>query len=243
MTYYRAPKYASRDATRGAWVTCDVCGFIWSMCDMSFQYDFLGGSTPVSTHVLKCPKCINDLRWQAKLIIIPPDPPPLFNTRPETYTIDETNFLTTQDGDIIDTESGKSYITSVANPADDANTALLSCSMSYPSGSVAALFLDLFVGNPASGGVSILNAITGSSTRIDLTGLLGTLDTNIAVNPSPIVITSSAEIISNVQYAAVYAASSGGSILASGPVSVAGQSIVQGAAVRFAGGALSIDLN
>jgi len=39
------------------------------------------------------------------------------NTYPEPYAVDETNWLTTESGSIIDTQLGEDLITSVPNPA------------------------------------------------------------------------------------------------------------------------------
>lgn len=127
MSYRPSPKYASKDAHRGAWTTCDRCGFISNQSDMQFQYDFLGGPTPQNTGYLYCPRCIDGLRFQNKLLIIPPDPPPIFNTRPEPYTVDETSWLETENNEIILTEDGNSVITQVPNPDGSAvNTAKMS---------------------------------------------------------------------------------------------------------------------
>lgn len=87
---------------------------------MSFQYDYNGGYQPVNTGYLVCPRCMDDWNMQRRLLVIPPDPPPLMNTRPENYSIDETNFLTTESGDIIDTQSGEPFIQSLPNPGDTA---------------------------------------------------------------------------------------------------------------------------
>lgn len=84
---------------------------------MVFQYDFRGGSSPINTNILRCPRCLDDLSFQQKLLIIPPDPPTFYNVRPEPYAVDETNWITTQSGDIIDTQSGAPLITSVPNPS------------------------------------------------------------------------------------------------------------------------------
>lgn len=110
MTHRPHPKYASNDASRGPWSVCSDCGFNWSLSDLQFQYDFRGGSVPVNTGWLRCPRCITPLTYQKKLIIIPPDPAPIMNTRPEPYYIDETDFRTTQDGDTRDTQDGEDRV-------------------------------------------------------------------------------------------------------------------------------------
>lgn len=85
---------------------------------MQFQYDFVGGATPQNLGLLVCPTCLDDLQYQNMLLILPPDPAPIWNTRPEPYAVDETNWLTTQDGDIITTQDGDPFITTIPNPAD-----------------------------------------------------------------------------------------------------------------------------
>lgn len=120
MTFRPHPKYASNSAKNGPWTTCDVCGFIDSHSRMQWQYDYRGGNSPVNVRILKCPRCVDALRFQAKLVILPPDPRPIMNTRPESYVVDETNWLTTQDSEIIDTQAGDNFITSIPNPASQA---------------------------------------------------------------------------------------------------------------------------
>lgn len=84
---------------------------------MQFQYDYMGGSTPQNLGVLVCSRCLDELSFQNKLLILPPDPKPFFNTRPEPYAVDETNWMTTEGGSVIDTQDGESIITPVPNPS------------------------------------------------------------------------------------------------------------------------------
>lgn len=114
------PKYASNDPHAGPWAVCSDCGFNWSLSSLHWQYDFAGTSVPINKGWLRCPRCITPVNYQKQLIIIPPDPPPIFNTRPETYTVDETNWLVTDDGTIIATASDQTIITSVPNPDEAA---------------------------------------------------------------------------------------------------------------------------
>jgi hypothetical protein len=244
VSYRPQPKYASSDAKRGAWTTCDVCGFIWNQSDMAFQFDFLGGSVPQSTGYLKCPKCMDALNYQRQLIIIPPDPPPLFNLRPENYTVDETNWLTTQDGDIIQTvDSSEPYITSIPNPAEEANTCYLTASVSYPSGSITTLYLDLFLGNPASGGMSVLSLITGSSTRTNIGSSLTLNGQNVGVNASPITVAAASSDGTNVNFIGLYSAATGGTLLASGRVAASGPLVQAGTAVVIPALGIEVDIN
>lgn len=102
MSYRPKPKYASKTPGLGStWVTCDQCGFQDNMQNMQFQYDFLGGSSPKSTGFLKCPRCLDPLTFQRQLIVIPPDPPMVFNTRPEVYAVDEAGPIQTSEAVVL----------------------------------------------------------------------------------------------------------------------------------------------
>lgn len=239
---YRQPKYASRDARLGPWQTCDRCGLLDNQSRMQFQYDYLGGSVPQSTGYIVCERCLDQLNHQRQLIIIPPDPPPLFNTRPENYVVDESNWLVTDEGNILVTNTSEQLITSIPNPADNANTCYLAAALSYPGGSTAALYIDLFLGNPASGGSSVLRNITGSSTRTNYATSFGINGQNVAENLTPITIASASAEGTNVNFIGIYSAASGGVLLASGRVAATGPLIQAGTAVVFDELALTINL-
>lgn len=211
------------------------------MSSMQFQYDFRGGSVPQNTGFLKCPRCLDPLTYQRQLIVIPPDPPMVFNTRPENYAVDEANWLLTESGLIIDTESDEDMITQIPNPSDDASTSNLICSIVAHGGAVATAYLDLFDGNPSSGGASVLSAITGSATRTNIASQL-TTTSGIATNTSAISISTSSASTTNISYVGIYNAASGGTLLMSGTVS-ATPTIASGNPVQFPALGLSINLN
>lgn len=245
MTYRPHPKYASNSAKAGPWSTCDRCGFINSQSDLQWQFDYVGGPVPQSQGWLVCPRCINPLTMQRQLIVLPPDPPPIFNTRPENYTVDETNYLVSQDGDIFETVAGEDYITSMPNPAQNADTAVLVLSAALTTGltALSVAYLDFFIGDPANGGVSVLALITGSSTRTNVAASLQTNGLNQTVNPDYIVITSAASSITNVTHVGVYSAATSGTLLASGPIGATTPTVVEGAVVQFNQLGLSIQLS
>jgi hypothetical protein len=111
------PRQTTSDPHDGPWTTCDRCGWVTSQNRMAFQYDFFGGAVPQNTGFFVCERCTDDLAWQFKLLVLPPDPLPQLVIRPETYAADETNFLTMQDNStIIDTQDGKDFVTSIPNP-------------------------------------------------------------------------------------------------------------------------------
>jgi len=206
---------------------------IYSMNRMAFQFDYLGGSTPQNLGLLVCARCTDDLNYQQKLLILPPDPAPIANTRPEPYSVDETNWITTQDGDIITTQDGDLMTPTIPSPDYNANTTVLAASLAYPGGSISPLYLDLFIGDPADGGTSILAAITGSGTRTNIASSMGVNTSNEAVNTVVITVTTAALANSNVQYIGLYDAATAGTLLVSGPVSATQPTLIKGVVVQF----------
>jgi hypothetical protein len=244
MAYRWKPRYAEVDADNPqAWATCDRCGFVWNLYRLTWQYDYRGTSQLQNIRILVCPPCYDTPNPQMAPVILPVDPPPIFNARPEPYTVDEASWLVTQDGDILDTQDGERLITSIPNPGDDANTAHLFADFAYAGGSLAVAYLDLFDGNPLAAGTSVLATITGSAVRTNVTSALATAD-GVAVNPDVITVTSSAAGQTNLSYIAFYNAASGGALLTSGPLAVSSPpSIVAGAVVQFDALGLRVDLN
>lgn len=242
MTYRPHLKYASYDAHAGPWTTCSTCGLIWSQKDMQFQYDFRGGSVPINTGWLRCPKCITPLTYQQSLLIIPPDPPPFMNTRPEPYTVDETSWLTTEDGDIISTQNSDGFTSNIPNPSQNADLTNLVALISASGASVSVLYMDLFNGDPTAGGASVLALVTGSSTRTDISSNLTTV-LGVAQNTAPIVVALASGATTNVTHVGFYSAATAGTLLISGTVSATYPTIVQGAAVQFDALGIQININ
>ncbi len=197
----------------------------------------------MNTGFLVCDKCQDGMNYQQSLLILPPDPPVIFNTRPENYTVDESNWLTTQDGEIITDDAGDPITTSIPNPSDNANTAHITSSITYASGSVAVAYLDIFNGDPASGGVSVLELITGSATRTNIASSLETGDDDIALNTVVITVSSECENTVNISHVAIYDAATAGTLLCSGTASVSQLPVAEGLVVQFNALALSINLS
>lgn len=77
---------------------------------------------PQNTGFLVCPKHLDPLNPQDTPYILPPDPLPVYNARPENYVLDESSWLGTQDGDTITTEDDVPFTTAIPNPDDPADT-------------------------------------------------------------------------------------------------------------------------
>lgn len=241
MALRPSPRRASRDPHYGPWTTCDRCGLINSHSRMQFQFDFYGGASPQNSGLLVCSTCLDDLSWEQKLIVLPPDPQPFFNTRPEPYTIDESNWLTTEDGDVIDTEGGDKITPSIPSPEEVAGTTFLSAGLTYLGGSVGTAYLDLFSGDPTSGGTSILSIVTGSATRTNIASYLATAN-GTATNTTVIPVTTASDGTSTVTHIGLYSAATAGTLLVSGAVGATYPTIAEGTAVSFDALALTIRL-
>lgn len=102
---------ARTDPTRPqGWATCSRCGFIGNLIDFKWQFDWRGQNI-VNLKFLVCPPCY-DLPSEAALrtIVLPADPLPLMNARPEPYSIDETDFFVGLNGAFIVTQSGANLV-------------------------------------------------------------------------------------------------------------------------------------
>lgn len=81
---------------------------------MLFQYQWAGNSL-INTGLLVQPDMVDKPNEQFRTLVLPPDPAPLMNARPENYVIDETDWLTAGDrggnGAILNTQGGVKLVT------------------------------------------------------------------------------------------------------------------------------------
>lgn len=71
-----------------AWATCDRCGFNWQHDHLQWQFDWAGLQV-INQRVMVCPYCRDKPQRQLGSIILPADPLPIMNARPEQYAMDE----------------------------------------------------------------------------------------------------------------------------------------------------------
>lgn len=81
-----------------AWATCDRCGFITNHYKLRWQYQWAGFQL-TNLRLLVCDDCHDTPAAFLRALVLPPDPPPIFNVRPENYAIDETDFRVTEESD------------------------------------------------------------------------------------------------------------------------------------------------
>lgn len=83
------PRRAEVDSTNPrAWATSDRNGHIGNFHRMQWQHDWAGSSI-INKHILVHEDELDEPQRQLGTLIIPPDPMPLTNARPEPYSIDE----------------------------------------------------------------------------------------------------------------------------------------------------------
>jgi hypothetical protein len=70
-----------------AWAVCDSCGFLYNKIELRWQYEWAGNRL-VNQNALVCEECYDVPQEQLRVIILPADPEPVANPRPERYTID-----------------------------------------------------------------------------------------------------------------------------------------------------------
>ena len=67
---------------------CDRCGQVWQLHELLWQFEWTGPKLQNLRRQV-CPPCLDKPQPQRKLIILPPDPVPVLNPRPELYVTDD----------------------------------------------------------------------------------------------------------------------------------------------------------
>jgi hypothetical protein len=80
-----------------AFAICDRCGGLYNHVDLQWQHQWIGPQLQ-NLRILVCEKCLDRPQEQLRTIILPPDPLPIYNARPERYAEAEIDWLLTQDG-------------------------------------------------------------------------------------------------------------------------------------------------
>ena len=91
--------------------TCDICGRIWNLVDLRWQFQWSGNQL-INLRYLVCEKCYDNPQEQLRAITLPPDPVPVLNPRPEPVRIEAPSFASTLGGDNMATLAGQS-VTSI----------------------------------------------------------------------------------------------------------------------------------
>lgn len=69
---------------------CDRCGFLYNRTDLQWQFDWAGASL-INRRILVCDRCNDDQQQQLRAIVLPADPVPIVNPRPQDYVTASSN--------------------------------------------------------------------------------------------------------------------------------------------------------
>lgn len=88
---------------------CDRCGFVVNHKDLRWQFEYQGMQLQ-NLNILVC-DCYDIPNPNLKTIVLPPDPLPVLNPRPEPYSVEVPNYRVTEDGGQRVTMSGDKRVT------------------------------------------------------------------------------------------------------------------------------------
>lgn len=109
---------------------CDRCGALYNLRDLRFQFDWRGALLQ-NLRILVCGGCYDQPQEQLRTIVLPPDPVPVLNPRPEQYDVEVPSFIMTYDSSaaIATYNSSAALITEI-----DVNPTPTSSGYSTPNG-------------------------------------------------------------------------------------------------------------
>ena len=104
---------------------CDRCQFTYNLVDLKWQWIWAGVKLQ-NIRLLVCDTCYDTPQQQLRTIILPPDPLPVINPRPEQYDVIVPSFMATESssfaGSDITTEGGDQLIWEIRDtPIPDPN--------------------------------------------------------------------------------------------------------------------------
>ena len=73
-----------------AFAVCDRCGFLYNHDMLQWQYQWVGVKLQ-NQYRLVCQSCLDVPQEQLRTIVLPPDPVPIMNARPESYVSDDNS--------------------------------------------------------------------------------------------------------------------------------------------------------
>lgn len=134
-----------------AWAICDSCGFLYNKRALQWQYEWAGNRL-VNQNFLVCDRCYDIPQEQLRSIVLPADPVPVQNPRPERYTIDNNPYTTI--GTNIGTLTQGAGLTAAFNTS--INKPFFMCALLYAStagltNSIGKSWVGLNANNPAVG--------------------------------------------------------------------------------------------
>ena len=84
---------------------CDRCGFVYQFSDLQWQYDWRGASLQ-NLRFLVCRHCLDTPQEQLRAIVVPADPTPIINARPQDFIDAEIDYQTISAPTVYDPVTG-----------------------------------------------------------------------------------------------------------------------------------------
>lgn len=108
---------------------CDRCSFTYNLDQLTWQYQWAGVKLQ-NLRLLVCCECLDKPQPQLKTIVIPPDPMPTLNPRPEQYAVTVPSFVATESatfsGSDLTAENGDNLVWEIEDtPLPDPNNPAL----------------------------------------------------------------------------------------------------------------------
>lgn len=92
-----------------AFAICDRCGFLFNHVHLNWQYQWVGPQMQ-NLRLLVCERCMDTPQEQLRTIILPPDPLPIWNSRPQQHAPAEIDHLVGQNGARITGQNGNAIV-------------------------------------------------------------------------------------------------------------------------------------
>lgn len=104
---------------------CDDCGFAYSLRDLRWKAQWQGMQLQRIPYLV-CRQCWDVPQENLRTIILPPDPLPVLNPRPENYDFEVPSYISEVGGINFVTTSGTNLVTSIeVTPTPDPNNSYL----------------------------------------------------------------------------------------------------------------------
>ncbi len=181
---------------------CDRCGQMWQHSKLTWQFQWVGPRLQ-NLRFLVCPECYDKPQPNIRTIVIPADPIPIMNARPENYVSDDNplsaigvsaNFNTPQYGSRIGSLTGGGGVNAAFDGVINKQAWMSACNKTISNSS-----FNNYVGINWQGNVSNLSMPSSmlppvlqhtlTSIRINAPidrGFLGDTPTNYVVQSSPV---------------------------------------------------------
>lgn len=101
----RAGRARTNPRSPASHAICDRCGGRYNHVDLSWQYDWSGASL-INKRILVCNHCTDTPQQQLRTIVLPADPPPIMNARPENFVNASTDYRVTSGLNSVNLQTG-----------------------------------------------------------------------------------------------------------------------------------------